>query len=146
MELWTFIIAAGVLGVILFSYVLGGWRTARIESAAHAAALLRESEPDFTPAEALLGTGGGAALLSEQDGERLGVVVVQGDRFAVRIAAPGEVKAARLAKSRDGSASLEIALDDIGFPKVRLALPGNDEGREWLARLKTMARERHGSC
>ncbi|MFQ5347405.1 MAG: hypothetical protein ACE5ED_06130 [Rhodothalassiaceae bacterium] len=128
--------------LVLLNWWLGGWRQARIEDAARAAERYRtdfwNDEIDAVAVDA----DGRAALIAIAGPEpAAGLVVAHGDAFVTRRLAPGSVTSTVL--GQDGR--LDVRLDDLVLPRVRLRLDGR-EAERWQARLEALARRRTGDA
>ncbi len=121
---------AGVGLLVGLSYVLGALRSARVTEAA-AADRLGFDEPDFKPAQWLVGADGKAAAALSADGTEIGLVFAMGDDFATR-----RLRRAGATVRREGSA-LMFLLHEPSRRAVRVAAPDEKAAEVWLLRLRS---------
>lgn len=126
-ELGLSLIGVGVL--VALSYLLGGLRSARVTLDAAAERLLFD-EPDFQPADWLIGADGKAAAALSRDGSEIGLVFVVGDDYATR-----RLKRAGAEIGREGN-DLVFALRETSRRAVRVAAPDDGAAGQWLLRLQ----------
>lgn len=127
MEFGLSLTGVGIL--VGLSYLLGAWRSARVTLDA-AADRLRFDEPDFQPADWLVGADGKAAAAISPDGAEIGLVFVMGDDFATR-----RLKRAGAEIRRDGK-DLVFMLREVSRRAVRVAAPNDGVAAQWLLRLQ----------
>lgn len=121
---------AGVGLLVGLSCLLGAWRSARVTIAA-AAERLSFDEPDFKPAQWLVGADEKAAAALSADGAEIGLVFVMGDDFATR-----RLKRSSAKVRREGSA-LMFLLREPSRRAVRIATADEKAAEDWLLRLRS---------
>ncbi|MBB5518414.1 hypothetical protein [Amphiplicatus metriothermophilus] len=119
---------AGVGVLVAVSWLLGAWRTARLDAAA-APDKLAFDEPDFLPSAWLFDTEGRAAAALSEDGEEVAWLFVVGDGIAVRRMKRGA------APVRAEGESLVATLRDPSRWTLRLKAPSEAEAAAWASRL-----------
>jgi len=124
------VLASSVLAVALvigLNVLLGGWKPVRLESADTAGRALADYVLGFTPSkDSVIDADAKAALVLEEGGERLGLVLASADRPVVRALAPGDVRKAEAEGSR-----LVLTLDDFTLPRATLTFSTKDEAQRW---------------
>jgi len=110
---------------------LGGWTRARIGSLDVAIAELAADLVTFEADDGVIASDGRSALAAERGGQRIGLVVTQGDRYVTRLIAPGELRHARVTADGD----LVIVARDMTLPRVTVALKNAQIAQTWAARL-----------
>lgn len=127
--------ALAVGGLIALNRFIGGWSDVRFEDVSLPALRLEEDVIGFRAGEGVIANDGLAALVMEQGGARLGLVLARGDRCVTRAIRPGEI--ARL--EADGP-RFHIHFNDFTLPRVALDL---DEAAAdgWGARMRGFVRQ-----
>ncbi|GAB4517583.1 MAG: hypothetical protein Kow00133_02070 [Amphiplicatus sp.] len=119
---------AGVGVLVAVSWLLGAWRTARLDATAARDRLAFE-EPDFFSGAWLFDVEGRAAAALSQDGEEVAWLFVVGDGIAVRRMKRGA------APVRAEGETLVAALRDPSRWTLRLRAPNQAEAAAWASRL-----------
>ncbi|MEZ4451344.1 MAG: hypothetical protein R3B09_17830 [Nannocystaceae bacterium] len=144
MLFWMLFVFAplGVAATLGLTWLVGGFKDARLEAADAARRWLRELDPAFEVQDVVLAVDGrGAIFTGEIDGREPGValLVPLGDRFFSRVLGSGDVVAASL----DEGGALRIDTHDLTRRTLRLRL---EEGAApaWLALLRELTPEGAG--
>ena len=120
---------AGVLVLVLVSFLLGGLKSAAVTREA-AAERLAFDEPDFRAAEWMVGADGKAAATVSIDGAEAALIFAIGDGLASRRFRRGGV-----ALRRDGS-TLLIDTREPSLWGLKLKAPDEASAAEWLLHLQ----------
>lgn len=123
--------ALAILGLIGLNAWLGGWTPSRIASLDEALERIRQDYLDLVPGEAVMSADGKAALIADNGGQGIGLIVAQGDILVSRLLMPADISAARAE-----GAGLTLRLRDFTFPATRIELASEDEAAQWVARLQ----------
>lgn len=118
---------AAIALMVGISWLMGAWRTIRVDEAS-AAERLAFDEPDFAPVRWMVGADGKAAAALSESGEAAFVFAV-GDSLATRRPAPGAYRV-----SRDGEAVV-AAIADPSKPAIRLRAASAGQAAEWAGGL-----------
>ncbi len=118
----------GVAVLVLVSFLLGGWKSAKLDEAA-ARDRLAFDEPDFRPSEWLFGGDGKSAAALSEDGAEAAFVFALGDGLATRRAALGAVPV-----KVDGD-KVVASLHDPSKWALTLAAGSPEEAARWAGRL-----------
>ena len=119
--------AAGIAALVAIAFVLGARRTVRVGEE-NARERLAFDEPDFVPAEVLVGVDGAAAAALSAAGE-LALVFAVGDGLVTRRRMARDYETAR-----DG-ASIVYRLGEPSRLRVTLTAPSEAMATDWLARM-----------
>lgn len=127
------LIAVSIIAISLLvaaNVWIGGWTASRVPSLAAAEQRLREDYLAFPVGKGVLTKDGRAALIAEQDGERTGLVVVQGDVLVSRLVSRQDLSSA----DRNGT-HLHVRFRDFTFPAAKMEFETEDAAQLWQKRL-----------
>lgn len=128
--------AAAISALILLNRWLGGWTPSRLDSLADAGERLGADVVGFRPGAGALATDRLAALVREEGGDRLGLVIARGDRYVTRALAPGELLSVR----REGR-TLTLHIADFTLSRVGVTLEDEAAARDFETLAKRLTRE-----
>lgn len=133
------LIAAGAVAatmlLILINWLIGGWRSARVDSDSTARARYAQDFPDDCILDAAIDRNARAALLALDTPRAMGLVVALGDRLVTRRLRERDLRRA----DRDAT-GLTLRLDDFVLPRVRMDLDAST-AQSWAKRLSCLMDE-----
>ncbi len=118
----------GVVVLALVSWMLGGWRTVRVD-AANAAERLALDEPDFAAAGWMIGADGAAAAATSATGRETVLVFRIGDGLASRRFRHGAVGIERR------GLTLVFRVNEPSRREVHLTASSDAQAEQWLLQL-----------
>jgi len=121
----------GIALIVLVVWLLGGMRTASLGDEAAARARIALDHPEIAIADLVMARDRLSALGFAGDGAGLVAVVAVGDRAAVRVLRPPEVRNARLR-----GADLALTLTDLGAPRLVFRLTDGAAAHAALERVE----------
>jgi cell division protein FtsB len=128
--------AAAILALIGLNAWLGGWTPSKIDSLDVALTRLESDYLRLSAGEAFLSEDRRAAFVEDQNSDRTGLVIAQGDILVTRLVCPDE-----LAKAETDDAHLAIRFRDFTFPAVRVDMGNAETAQRWARRLTGQADE-----
>lgn len=127
--------ALGVGLLVILNVMIGGWTPMRFQDADVALRYLQRDVLGFEPgADRVVTTDGDGALIAEQAGARLGLVLARGDGAIVRALGPADVRAVERSGAR-----LRLGLRDYTLPGAELTLASESVARDWAERVRQFA-------
>lgn len=132
----------GVIAIVLVCWLAGGTRTAVIADAETARVQLDRDEPSFEAAHVLLAGDRRTALLANDGGTDVAVVMVFGDKLVTRRFARGAIREVALSEQPAGRV-LTVLTDDPTCRRIDVVIdkdePGGKEGAElWIAAMERL--------
>lgn len=133
---WSIVISVvGIALLVVVSVRLGGVGDVCLASAEEAAERLHQDTPLFSATHTLLSTDGRCALLWEETGKRLAIVMSHGDKFITRVF-DETTRASFKTRRQIDPEILLISFSDHTLAPARIQAPNRQAAETWRRRLK----------